>query len=123
MSVGNLTDQGNKGNNFPFQIAILQLLEQLKLLPVAPGGGCCPNTATETTLNLVYKNVFSKINRIQGSGNYNRAFTYHSVGTNNVISIVHTGTNTLGITETITELISYVNASINGSNVTNIQYT
>jgi hypothetical protein len=122
MSVGNLTDQGNKGNNFPFQIAVLQLLEQLTLLPTAPFGGCCPNDASEATLLKVYQNSKSKINRIQGSGNYNRALTYHSIGTNNVISIVHTGTTELG-TETITELISYVNASINGSNVTNIQYT
>ena len=122
MSVGNLTDHGNKGNNFPFQIAVLQLLEQLTLLPTAPFGGCCPNDATEATLNLVYNNSKSKINRIRGAGNYNRAFTYHSIGTNNVISIVHTGTTATGITETITELFSYVNASINGSNVTNIQY-
>jgi hypothetical protein len=122
MSVGNLTDQGNKGNNFPFQLSVLQLLEQLTLLPVAPGGGCCASDATEVTLLKVYQNSKSKINRIKGSGNYNRAFTYHSIGTNNVISIVHTGTTELG-TEVITELFSYANASINGSNVTNIQYT
>jgi hypothetical protein len=96
------------------------LLEQIATVPSL--AGCCPNDATEVTLLKVYQNSKSKINRIQGSGNYNRAFTYHSIGTNNVISIVHTGTTELG-TETITELISYVNASINGSNVTNIQYT
>ena len=120
MSVGNLTDQGNKGNNFPFQIAVLQLLEQIATVPNL--AGCCPNDATEATLLKVYQNSKSKINRIKGSGNYNRAFTYHSIGTNNVISIVHTGTTATGITETITEIFSYVNASINGSNVTNIQY-
>lgn len=120
MSVGNLTDQGNKGNNFPFQIAVLQLLEQIATVPNL--AGCCPNDATEATLLNVYKNSISKIDRIKGTGNYNRAFTYHSIGTNNVISIVHTGTTAIG-TEVITELFSYANASINGSNVTNIQYT
>ncbi len=29
MSVGNLKTQGNKGNNFPYQLAVLKLLEQI----------------------------------------------------------------------------------------------
>jgi hypothetical protein len=29
MSVGNLKNQGNKGNNFPFQLAVLKLLDQI----------------------------------------------------------------------------------------------
>ena len=29
MSVGNLKDQGNKGNNFPYQLKNLQLLSQI----------------------------------------------------------------------------------------------
>ena len=119
MSVGNLTDQGNKGNNFPFQLSVLQLLEQIATVPSL--AGCCPNDATEVTLLKVYQNSKSKINRIKGAGNYNRAFTYF-FGTNNVISIVHTGSTELG-TETITEIFTYVNPAINGSNVTNIQYT
>ena len=122
MSVGNLTDQGNKGNNFPFQLAVLQLLEQLTLLPVAPGGGCCASDATEVTLLKVYQNSKSKINRIKGAGNYNRVFTYHSIGTNNVTSITHTGTTASG-NETIIETFTYVNPAINGSNVIQILYS
>jgi hypothetical protein len=29
MSIGNLKDQGNKGNNFPYQLAVLKLLDQI----------------------------------------------------------------------------------------------
>ena len=32
MSVGNLKDYGNKGNNFPFQLQTLQLLGQTQML-------------------------------------------------------------------------------------------
>ena len=35
MSVGNLKDQGNKGNNFPYQIKNLQLLGQIANAPKA----------------------------------------------------------------------------------------
>ena len=79
-------------------------------------------TGTEITLENVYNNVFSKIDRIKGSANYNRALTYHGTGTLNVITIVHTGTTLIGA-ETITETLTYVNAAINGSNVTNIAYS
>jgi hypothetical protein len=120
MSVGNLTDSGNKGNNFPYQLAVLQLLEQIATMPSL--SGCCPNDATEATLSLVYKNSISKIDRIKGTGNYKRVFTYDGVGTSNVISIVHTGTTAIG-NETITETFTYVNPAINGSNVTQILYS
>jgi hypothetical protein len=63
----------------------------------------------------------SKLNRIQGSSNYSRSISY-SPGTNNVIEIIHTGTTALGL-ETIVETFTYVNPTVNGSNVTNIQYS
>jgi len=63
----------------------------------------------------------SKLHRIQGSADYNRAITY-SPGTSNVTVIVHTGTTALGL-ETITETFTYVNPAVNGSNVTNIKYS
>ncbi len=60
--------------------------------------------------------------RIQASSDYNRALTYDPVGTDNVISILHSGTTPNG-TETITEVFTYINSAINGSNVTNIAYS
>jgi len=92
--------------------------------------------ATETTLlnvvsNLVTiaantlataNNVQSKINRIKGASNYSRALTYNGTGTQNVTVIVHTGTTALGA-ETITETFTYVDPTINGSNITNIVYS
>ena len=35
MSIGNLKDQGNKGNNFPYQLKNLQLLSQIANAPKA----------------------------------------------------------------------------------------
>jgi hypothetical protein len=119
MSVGNLTDQGNKGNNFPFQLSVLQLLEQIATAPNV--GSCCPNDATEITLFKIYQNSISKIDRIKGTGNYKREFAYDSIG-NNVITIKHTGTTALG-NEQITETFTYVNQTINGSNVLQILYS
>lgn len=52
MSIGNLKDQGNKGNNFPYQLAVLQLLDQIAN-GGGGGGGCCPTAATEATLQQV----------------------------------------------------------------------
>jgi len=117
MSVGNTKDYGNKwGNNFPYQLAVLKLLEQIA---TSGGGG---GGATETTLESVLDNVTSKMDRIRGAANYNRAFTYHPVGTDNITVIVHTGTTALGA-ETITETFTYVDPTTNGSNITNIAYT
>lgn len=64
----------------------------------------------------------SKMTRIQASSDYNRALTYDPVGTDNVISILHTGTTPKGA-ESVTETFTYVNSAINGSNVTNIAYS
>lgn len=36
MSIGNLKDYGNKGNNFPFQLKVLQGLNDLPPKPVTP---------------------------------------------------------------------------------------
>lgn len=80
------------------------------------------SSGTEVTLENIYNNVISKIDRIKGSADYNRALTYHGTGTLNVITIVHTGTTLIGA-ETLTETITYVDPTINGSNVTNIAYT
>lgn len=49
MSIGNTKDQGNKGNNFPYQRAVLELLGQIS----SSSSGCCPTAATEATLQQV----------------------------------------------------------------------
>ncbi len=108
MSIGNLKDQGNKGNNFPYQLRNLQLLGEI--LTALSSGGPTPSTGS------ILENVTSKMNRIQGSADYNRAFTY-DVNVN-VDTITHTGTTMLGV-ETIVETFTY---DIN-QNVTNIAYT
>ena len=66
----------------------------------------------------------SKMERIIGSADYNRALTYDNPATigSNVTQIVHTGTTALGV-ETITETFTYVNVATIGSNVTNILYS
>ena len=64
----------------------------------------------------------SKMNRIQGTSDYNRALTYHATVIQNVLTIVHTGTTANGV-ETITETFTYVDPAINGSNVINIAYS
>lgn len=78
--------------------------------------------ATQATLLNLLTQSTSKINRIQGSANYSRALTYDLVGTENVLTITHTGTTLVGA-ETIIETITYVNPAVNGSNVTNIVYS
>lgn len=50
MSVGNLKNNGNKGNNFPFQLAVLQLLDQILAASGGGGGGCCPATPRVPTM-------------------------------------------------------------------------
>ena len=117
MSIGNTKDKGNNyGNNYPYQLAVLKLLDQIA---TSGGGG---GGATEVTLESVLNNVISKMDRIRGAANYNRAFTYDPVGTENITVIVHTGTTALGA-ETITETFTYVDPTTNGSNITNIAYT
>lgn len=47
MSIGNTKTSGNKGNNFPFQLAVLKLLDNILAATLAGGGGgggCCPAT-------------------------------------------------------------------------------
>lgn len=121
MSIGNLKDTGNQGNNFPYQLKTLQGLQQIAdgISGITPPGGA----ATETTLLLVEayvetikKNSISKIGRIQGSANYNRVLVYN--GNNDVTSVTHTGTTEYGA-ETIIETLTY---DVNG-NVTQIQYS
>lgn len=77
----------------------------------------------ETTLTNIYNNVFSKIERIKGADNYNRAISYVSPGTGDfrVSQIVHTGTTSLAVPqpESITEIFTYYPAT---DNITNIQY-
>lgn len=155
MSIGNTKDKGNNyGNNYPYQLAVLKLLDQIA--NAGGGGGSCPcpssaqeatlvlaknllatidtdtsnldvalsTRATETTLTTVKNNVESKMDRIRGSANYTRTFSYVSSGTSgsNITSIVHTGTTALG-SETITETFTYVDPTTNGSNITSIVYS
>ncbi len=82
---------------------------------------CSLQTTLESVIDALLKPEYSKLNRIQGSSNYSRTISYHP-GTNNVITIVHTGLTPLGV-ETLTETFTYVNPAVNGSNVTNIQYS
>lgn len=198
MSIGNTKDNGNKGNNFPYQLSVLELLGQIAAGGGGGGGGgCCPTAATEatllsvlnslqngqafdatlvldnasvtwlevrvwnsgtgsfdppvyylpgsvvpgtpaapltyinpntllaiisSTLSGILNNSTSKINRIKGAVNYERNLTYHPTATQNVLTITHFGTTPLG-GETIVETFTYVNAAINGSNVTKILYS
>lgn len=93
------------------QNAIVQLLSQI-----------LASSGTEVTLQSILNNVTSKIDRIKGSANYNRTLTYHGTGTENCIEVEHVGTTLIGI-ETVVETISYVDPSVNGSNVTGIVYS
>jgi hypothetical protein len=62
----------------------------------------------------------SKMNRIQGSANYSRAISYY-FGTSNISQILHTGNTSIGL-ETITEVFTYVDPNVEGSNLLNIVY-
>ena len=77
--------------------------------------------ATEATLVNIEDNVTSKIDRIRGAADYTRVFTYYGV-TNNVATIVHTGTTNIA-PETLTETFTYQNNLIDGSNVVSIIYS
>jgi len=66
-------------------------------------------------------NNLSKIDRIKGTNNYNRAFTYYTT-TENPTVIVHTGTTALGA-ETITETITYISAGTGDFRISNILYS
>jgi len=48
MSIGNLKTEGNKGNNFPFQLKVLQGLQTL----IDDGNQCCKDTVG--VLNQIY---------------------------------------------------------------------
>lgn len=48
MSVGNLKDSGNQGNNFPFQLKVLQGLQVI----IDGNAKCCDSTST--VLNEIY---------------------------------------------------------------------
>ena len=77
--------------------------------------------ATEVTAQDIRNNVTSKIERIKGADDYNRAITYIDPvnGDFRVFTVIHTGTTLVG-SETITETFTYYLAT---DNVTNIQYT
>lgn len=51
MSIGNTIDNGNKGNNFPYQRAVTKLLSEIANKPSPTP--CCPTAATEITLLAV----------------------------------------------------------------------
>ena len=59
MSAGNLKDQGGKGTNYPYQYAVLKLLDAiLAASSGGGGGGCpCPSSAQETTLLSILTNL------------------------------------------------------------------
>jgi hypothetical protein len=62
MSIGNLKDNGNKGNNFPYQLAVLKLLDQIAInigsggLPVVRNPSMI-RTSTNGTVSAGVKSV------------------------------------------------------------------
>ena len=122
MSIGNTKTQGNKGNNFPYQLRELQILGEIST-SVAPLTDLIDlltdilnNQATMvSSIEEIKNNSISKIDRISGAANYSRTLTYNS--NNDVTTITHVGTTELGV-ETILESLTY---DVNG-NVTNINY-
>ena len=104
MSIGNLKTEGNKGNNFPFQLKVLQGLQctcdELKAIGIDTAAieailtsiaADIANLATEATLQVVEANT-TGVARIPGiirpsntSGNVNTAAaTFYSVSVANV---------------------------------------
>lgn len=77
------------------------------------------NIKLDTT--TLVNNVTSKIERIKGSANYTRTLAYYTT-TDNVTSIVHTGTTLVGA-ETVTETIAYTDAAGGDFRVTTITYS
>lgn len=122
MSIGNTKTQGNKGNNFPYQLRELQILGDIST-SVGPITDLVDlltdilnNQATLTAaIEEIKENSISKMGRISGAANYSRVLTYNA--NNDVTTITHTGTTELGV-ETILETLTY---DVNG-NVTNINY-
>lgn len=73
-------------------------------------------------IGSISENVKSKINRIEGAADYDRAFVYDGTEPTNVVTITHTGTTDLGA-ETIIETITYVDPEVLDSNITDITYS
>jgi len=85
-------------------------------------GGLPAGAASSAKQDSIIDEITSKINRIKGSADYERALTYNGTGTENVETVTHTGTTETG-SETVIETITYVDPTVNGSNITNIAYT
>ncbi len=81
------------------------------------------NINLDTPLSDIYNNVVSKMARISGAGDYNRAIAYINApgGDFRVSTVTHTGNTGLSVPqpETIIETFTYYPAT---DNVTNIQY-
>jgi hypothetical protein len=70
------------------------------------------------TLN---NSINTKLITIQNASDYTEDFEYEgTTGTDNIISIIYSGTID-GNIETVTKTISYVDETINGSNITKTQ--
>lgn len=59
MSIGNLKTQGGKGTNFPFQLAVLQLLKQIA---IAIGGGGGPTVVISPKALVATSNGLTPLN-------------------------------------------------------------
>lgn len=63
MSVGNLKDQGNKGNNMPYQLSSLRLLDSILqailVAPLPPSSTRTPSLTRVTTAGTVAAGAFS----------------------------------------------------------------
>lgn len=106
MGVGNERTEGAKGNNFDWQHRVLIGLQALKDI-----------------FTSASNQQASKIRRIKGAADYTMDITYEgTTGTENPITVVYTGTTYLGV-EIITSTITYVDETINGSNIIKVQYS
>jgi hypothetical protein len=63
MSIGNLKDQGNKGNNMPYQLSSLRLLDSIlqavSVSPLPPSTTRTPSLVRVTTPGTVATGAFS----------------------------------------------------------------
>ena len=72
-------------------------------------------------IHILNTSIDTRLVLIQNAPDYSRTFVYEgTTGTDNIINIIHSGTID-GNIEIVTETISYVDETVNGSNITNIQ--
>jgi hypothetical protein len=74
-------------------------------------------------VNTLTTSINARLSLIKNSLDYSEEFVYEgTTGTDNIISVVYSGT-VAGEVLVVLKTISYVDETINGSNVTKIQYS